>query len=127
VHAAALHDWPQQIPPFPPSPTCQVHYSEYGVGGGTNNDGTQAATTAQAAAETPFFGLGGAYTCAADPFQMCTPDQPSPVRDFRRYFFDQSAAYFKRGGCSYRGLAVAYIWGTGSWDVLAIYPGDATP
>jgi hypothetical protein len=40
----------------------QVHYSEFGVGGGTNAAGNSPARTAQQAAETPFFGIGGPYT-----------------------------------------------------------------
>ena len=65
----------------------ELHYSEYGVGGGTSQSGDVPAKTAKEAAYTPFFGIAGQYTCAKDPFQMCTPDQPNEVRDYRRYYY----------------------------------------
>jgi hypothetical protein len=102
----------------------ELHYSEYGVGGGTSQNGDVPAKTAEEAAYTPFFGIGGTYSCSKDPFQMCSPDVPNPVRDYRRYYYKKSAEYFKQNGCEYHGVKRAYIWGTGSWDVLAIYPGD---
>lgn len=104
----------------------EIRYSEYGVGGGTSQNGDQKATTAEQAAFTPFFGINGPYSCDKDPFDMCHQDEPSPVRDYRRYFFNASAQYFKENGCEYHGVKVAYLWGTGSWDVLAIYPGDTS-
>lgn len=102
----------------------EVHFGEFGVGGGTSQNGDVPARTAREAAYTPFFGMGGQYTCAKDPFQMCSTEQPNEVRDYRRYFYQKSSEYFKQGGCEYQGVKRAYIWGTGSWDVLAIYPGD---
>jgi hypothetical protein len=102
----------------------EIHFGEFGIGGGTGQGGGSKAQTAQEAAETPFFGIGGKYSCEADPFQMCDLDQPSEVREYRRHYYDQAAKYFQQGGCEYKGVKVAYIWGTGSWDVLAIYSGD---
>lgn len=98
-------------------------WGEYGMGGGASQNGDVPATTAQQAGETPFFGIGSSYSCSKDPFDMCHPNVPNQVREFRRYYYNQTAAYFDKGGCMYHGLEVAYIWGTGSWDVLAIYPG----
>lgn len=102
----------------------ELHYSEYGLGGGTSQNGDQPAKTKEEAAYTPFFGIGGTYDCAKDPFDMCHPETPNPVRDYRRYYYEKSAQYFQQGGCKYAGVKRAFIWGTGSWDVLAIYPGD---
>lgn len=105
----------------------EIHFGEFGVGGGISNDASQPAQTAQQAAETPFFGVGGTYTCERDPFQMCYPSIPNPVRDYRRRYYNEAAKYFEQGGCNYTGVTVAYIWGLGSWDVLDIYPGDDSP
>ena len=33
-----------------------------------------------------FFAFG---SCENDPFEMCTLDEPSPVRDYRRFYFEQ--------------------------------------
>lgn len=102
----------------------ELHYSEYGLGGGTSQNGDRPATTAEESAYTPFFGIGGSYACSKDPFDMCHPDVPNPVRDYRRYYYAKSAEYFQKGGCKYKGTKRAFIWSLGSWDVLAIYPGD---
>ena len=113
----------------------ELVFSEYGVGGGTSQNGDVAAKTAQEAAETPFFGISAdAYTCEKDPFDMChAADTVNSVRDYRRYFYNKTAEYFAldgnaatgNNGCRYAGdVKKAYIWGTGSWDVLSIYPGS---
>lgn len=102
----------------------EIHYSEYGIGGGTSQNGNVPAKTAEEAAYTPFFGIEGPYACAKDPFDMCHSDIQNPVRDYRRYYYNSSAEYFARDGCQYHGIKTAYIWGTGSWDVLAVYTGD---
>lgn len=102
----------------------EIHFGEFGMGGGVSNRNNMPAKTAQQAAETPFFGVGGSYTCANDPFQMCYPDTPNEVRDYRRRYYEEAAKYFQSGGCDYSGVTVAYLWGLGSWDVLDIYPGD---
>ena len=102
----------------------ELHYSEYGVGGGISQSGDKPAKTAEEAAYTPFFGIGGTYSCSKDPFDMCHPNIPNPVRDYRRYYYQKSAEYFQQNGCKYKGVKRAFVWATGSWDTLAIYPGD---
>ncbi|KAL4438699.1 hypothetical protein ABPG77_006303 [Micractinium sp. CCAP 211/92] len=94
----------------------EIHWSEFGVGGGTSPQGDQKAATAEEAAYTPFFGMSGAYTRAKDPFILYDLSQPSPVRDYARYFYNQTAAYLRQGGCDYR-VAHVYIWNLPSWDV----------
>lgn len=89
-----------------------------------SQDQTTKATTAQEAAETPFFGIGGTYSCEKDPFEMCNINKESPVRDYRRRYYAEAAKYFEKGGCQYSAVKRAFIWGTGSWDVLNIYWGD---
>ncbi len=48
------------------------------------------------------------------------------MREYRRNYFKAAAAYLESGGCEYKAPQTAYIWGTGSFDALAIYPGDRT-
>lgn len=63
-------------------------------------------------------------SCAGDPFDLCHLSTPNEVREYRRYYYANAAEYFRLGGCQYTGVSAAYIWGTGSWDALAVYPGD---
>ncbi|KDD73735.1 hypothetical protein H632_c1882p0, partial [Helicosporidium sp. ATCC 50920] len=98
-----------------------LHFIEFGVGGGLSSDGGEIATTAEQAAYYPFFGRYGPYGCATDPFQMCSPNLPSTVRDYRREYYATFSKYLLGGGCKYRVEAV-YIWNLASWDVQGIYP-----
>jgi hypothetical protein len=103
----------------------EVHYGEFGTGGAVSLDRTPAAT-ASMAARTPFFGVGSVYACEKDPFNMCSPEEPNEVRDYRRRYYEKAAEYFRQEVCEYSGVKVAYIWGIGSFDVLNIYTGDDT-
>lgn len=96
-----------------------LHFLDVGVGGAMTTDGYEIATSAAEAAKSPFFGREAGYSCAADPFQMCTPDQPSSVRDYRRKYFARLSDYVLRGGCGYAAEAV-YLKNLGSWDVQGV-------
>jgi hypothetical protein len=102
-----------------------VRFAEFGVGGGAAQDGATPAATAAEAAYTPFFGIAGPRTCAADPFKMCDVGAANGPREYRREYFRKASQYLARGGCEYRAAVESvYVWGTGSWDVLGTYPGD---
>ena len=76
----------------------ELYWNEYGVGGGTNQSGAVKATTALGAAENPFFGVFGVYSQATDPWVLYDLNQPSPVRDYLRYFWNQTVAYAQQTG-----------------------------
>ena len=101
----------------------QVHWIEFGVGGGTSPTGDTKATTALSAAGTPFFGgsrhrrvpacranttegptwqhpagVSGPYTKAKDPFVLYDLSAPSPVREYSRWFYNQTVAVRARMG-----------------------------
>ncbi|CAL8461829.1 g1360 [Coccomyxa elongata] len=101
----------------------ELFWNEYGVGGGSSQDGNTPAKTAAQAAATPFFGVFGAYTRARDPWQ--TPE----VRNYNHYFYRKTLEYLdSRGsctGCQYRVDGV-FIWNDASWDVQAVYPESTT-
>ena len=42
---------------------------------------------------------------------MCDTSQPNEVREYRQYFYNQTAQYFRQDGCAYKGVKEAYIWG----------------
>ena len=71
----------------------KLYWNEYGVGGGTTQDGKNKAITAQQAAATPFFGMSGRYNRSRDPWTLFDPATPNPVRDYLRYFYGQTLNY----------------------------------
>lgn len=103
----------------------KLYWNEYGVGGGTTQDGKNKAVTAQQAAATPFFGMSGRYNRSRDPWTLFDPATPNPVRDYLRYFYGQTLNYASsRGrceGCEYRVDGI-FIWNDASWDIQGIYP-----
>lgn len=119
--------WLIASPFLHPFPGKEIHFVEFGIGGGTNQAGVGVARTAEQAAYYPFYGIYGAYrwaqapcrplvmlrpparhhsgrsgrhprlvllpplpsrSCQADPFNMCDLATPSPVRDYRRKYFE---------------------------------------
>ena len=107
----------------------KLYWNEYGLGGGTSQDGRAKAVTARDAAATPFFGVSGRYSKAKDPWTLYDPATPNPVRDYLRYFYARSIAYANaRGrceGCEYRVDGI-FLWNDASWDVQGIYPESTT-
>ena len=69
-------------------------------------------------------GMSGPYTRAADPFLLFDLSQPSPVRDYARWFYNATAQYLRLGGCQYH-VAHVYIWNLESWDVQVGWKDDA--
>lgn len=49
-------------PPTHPHSGKEIHFIEFGVGGGITQEGTEPARTAAEAAYYPYFGIFGAYT-----------------------------------------------------------------
>jgi hypothetical protein len=107
----------------------KLYWNEYGLGGGTSQDGRSKAVTARDAAATPFFGVSGRYSKAKDPWTLYDPATPNPVRDYLRYFYSKTIAYANaRGGCEgceYRVDGI-FLWNDASWDVQGIYPESTT-
>ena len=103
----------------------KVHFSEYGLGGGSSQNGDVKAKTAEEAALYPFFGIFGGYRRDTDPWELAYLDRPSPVRDYQRYFYTKTLEYLRyEKDYRYR-VDAAFIWNQSSWDVQAIYP-DST-
>jgi hypothetical protein len=114
----------------------RLHYSETGVGGGAAQDGKTPASTATEAAKRPYWGIQGppSSNCDNDPFDMCSCDRvtgacstENEVRDYRRKFYKEFSNYLlsSNSSCQYSNdIESIFIWSTGSWDVLGIYPPD---
>ncbi|KAK9785590.1 hypothetical protein WJX73_003263 [Symbiochloris irregularis] len=107
----------------------KLYWNEYGVGGGTNQNGQVPATTAAEAAATPFFGVFGTYACDTDPWQLCDGPNVNGPLSYLEYFFNMTVAYVNSGGkgspdcpgCQYRTDGV-FLWNDASWDFQALYP-----
>ena len=90
----------------------KLYWNEYGVGGGVTQDGKNKATTAAAAAATPFFGVSGRYSRAKDPWTLFDLATPNPVRDYMRYFYAQTINYANSRGVSKSWEEGGRVWGT---------------
>eukprot|EP00798_Chlamydomonas_sp_ICE-L_P013213 gene13213-19048_t len=94
----------------------ELHYVEYGLGGGTSQNGDGVVRSASQAAAKPFWGVFGVYRENRDPWQY------APVREFMETFWEKTLEWLKDdGGPTYK-LAGCYIWNLASWDVLAVHP-----
>lgn len=100
----------------------EVHFSEYGVGGGISQNGDRKATDARGAALYPFFGIFGAYRRATDPWALYDLGQPSATRDYLRYFYGKTLEYLRNGTRYKYRVDAAFLWNQASWDIQAIYP-----
>ncbi|KAI7835519.1 hypothetical protein COHA_010593 [Chlorella ohadii] len=93
----------------------EIHWIEWGIGGGVAQTGDQPARTALEAAHTPYFGVQSPYNASRDPWRI--PE----VRDYMRYYINQTSEYLLQGGCDYE-VSSVYLWTVGgSWDVLGLY------
>lgn len=98
----------------------EFHYSEYGLGGGVSINGNRPARTEGEAAHTPFYGVWGSYSSRTDPWR--TPK----VREYLRTFYQRTLEWLGRGGGPTYPVHACFLWGMGSWDVLAINPESTT-
>lgn len=98
----------------------ELHWTEYGVGGGMCQSGNCIAKTAAQAAHYPYFGIWGPYREDTDPWQLNSMEVSQP-RKYLWYFYNQTAHYLANQRYRYR-VDGCFLWSTGSWDVLAIYP-----
>ncbi|KXZ42868.1 hypothetical protein GPECTOR_113g280 [Gonium pectorale] len=96
-------------------PAVELHYSEFGVGGGTFS-GVMPALTPAAAANAPYFGMPVHYRPNTDPWAN------GLMRDFLRSFYSRSLSWLSRGGGPLIPISHCFAWNMASWDVLGIYP-----
>lgn len=95
----------------------ELHYSEYGLGGGTSPAGNRRAYSAEQAAHTPFYGMFGPYVKLEDPWS-----NSAAVRDYMHSFYRRTLQWLRQGGGPTYPIHACFLWNLGSWDVLGIYP-----
>lgn len=98
-----------------------VYFGEFSLGGGLSPNANVPAKTAEEAAARPYNGITGPYDCSIDPFDMCHPEAPNEVREYRRHYFGSAIDLLDRGGCRQKIQHLA-LWTLGSWDVLGVAP-----
>eukprot|EP01023_Acetabularia_acetabulum_P004930 TRINITY_DN12056_c0_g2_i1.p1 TRINITY_DN12056_c0_g2~~TRINITY_DN12056_c0_g2_i1.p1 ORF type:complete len:300 (+),score=45.34 TRINITY_DN12056_c0_g2_i1:182-1081(+) len=115
-----------------------LHFMEYGVGGGSSQEGGGRAATQDEVAQFPFFGIFGAYNKGVDPWEMQSYSL-NPARAYMHYFYTQTmqlagsaiqpnydiSREFFHSHYIYNVRAI-FIWNLASWDVQAIYPDSTT-
>lgn len=70
----------------------ELHWTEYGVGGGTCQGGNCPAKTAADAAYYPFYGVFGEYRADNDPWKL-QETKVSPAREYLWYFYNTTAQH----------------------------------
>lgn len=93
----------------------ELHYSEFGLGGG-NEGNARPASSAAMAGKQPWAGVAGYYNSAWDPWNV--PE----LRNYRNEFFTKALQWLADPyGKTYR-VCDVWIWGMASWDTYGIYP-----
>jgi hypothetical protein len=98
----------------------ELHYSEFGVGGGVNGL-AQIAASADACAKQPWAGILGSYSSSMDPWQR------SDLSAFRDSFYDRTIGWLSSPGSGTFVIQEVFVWGMASWDVFGIYPDSSSP
>ena len=104
----------------------KLHLSEYGIGGGADQNGTVLASNAEEAAKFPFFGIFGAYRKATDPWRLYDTGTPYEPRAYMHYFYDKTLEFLRNDIQFEYTVDAAFLWNQGSWDIQAIYPESTT-
>ena len=100
----------------------KLHLSEYGIGGGANQNGTVLASNAEEAAKYPFFGIFGGYRKATDPWRLYDTGTPYEPREYMHYFYDKTLEFLRNDTQYEYTVDAAFLWNQGSWDIQALYP-----
>jgi hypothetical protein len=93
----------------------ELHYGEFGLGGGYNNL-KQVSASADACAQQPWAGISAPYTAAMDPWQR------SYLADFRRSFYTKAMQWLSTPSMDTFKVHEVFVWSMSSWDLFGIYP-----
>ncbi|GBF88099.1 hypothetical protein Rsub_00811 [Raphidocelis subcapitata] len=108
------------LPALIDSGALELHYSEFGLGGGGAYAGASVAQGPGEVALRPFFGIYGPYARATDPWAL------PANKAFQREFYEKAAAWLSRTDNKTYRISAVFIWCLASWDVLAVYPESTT-
>ncbi|KAI8466523.1 MAG: hypothetical protein J3K34DRAFT_433415 [Monoraphidium minutum] len=88
--------------------------SEWGVGGGTQ-DGNSIAASLNDVAGLPFFGLWYPYADNKNPWNN------KDYAGYRRYLYRMTSYWLANGGGTKFPVDKVYVWNAGSWDALGVH------
>jgi hypothetical protein len=98
----------------------ELHYSEWGLGGGFKpaNGPEQLAPSADACAQQPWTGITGGYVKSVDPWEQ------GYLSSFRASYFKKALQWVSSPDISTSSYPVKqiFVWSMDSWDVFGIYP-----
>lgn len=97
----------------------ELHYSEFGIGGGVDGK-NQFAASADACAKQPWAGLSGSYSTSIDPWRQ------SDLSAFRNTFYSRAMDWLGNPGGGTHNIKEVFVWCMASWDVLGIYPDSSS-
>jgi hypothetical protein len=97
----------------------ELHYSEFGIGGGTNGNGAQA-PLADAAARQPWAGITGSYSAGRDPWRR------ADLAAFRDAFYGRALEWLSAPNSGTYRIHEVFVWGMASWDLFATYPDSSS-
>jgi hypothetical protein len=93
----------------------ELHYSEFGIGGGADGK-NQFAASADACAKQPWAGLSGSYATSIDPWQH------GYLSDFRSTFYSRAMDWLGNPSSGTYDVKEVFVWCMASWDLFGIYP-----
>lgn len=99
----------------------EIHYVEFGVGGGQDAQGQAPTQDPSEAAKKPWAGVFGPYSKSKDPWTL-TPS----VGNFMRSYYDKVLGWLGEGSGPTYQIKACHLWSQSSWDVLGIYPESTT-
>lgn len=98
----------------------ELHYSEFGIGGGVNGL-AQIAASADACAKQPWAGISGSFTTGLNPWLQ------SSLSAFRSSFYGKALDWLSNpsSGTTYL-VKEVFVWSMSSWDLFGIYPDSSS-
>lgn len=103
------------LPSLARSGKLELHYSEFGIGGGVDGK-TQFAASADACAKQPWAGVSGSYSTNMDPWRQ------GYLSAFRSTFYSKAMDWLGNPGSGTYDVKEVFVWCMASWDLFGIYP-----
>lgn len=97
----------------------ELHYSEFGIGGGVNGN-PQISPNADMCAKQPWAGIAGSYSTSMDPWQQ------GYLATFRDSFYSKAMDWLSSPGSGTYEVKEVFVWCMASWDVFGIYPDSSS-
>jgi hypothetical protein len=98
----------------------ELHFSEFGIGGGTCESGNCVANTFKDATNTPYYGIFGDYKRGTDPW--IRPQMGAMLTNYYKQLIKWANEVPKYEFP----VSSVFLWNVASWDITGIYHTDTT-